>query len=149
MFGNRNQGSSDVFALRQEMLKVETQVKELSIAAKQMKADHAVEIRALSVEHDIKLRQAEAAHQIKIKELENTHRFAKDEELTKARELISDMKEQLAVALKEKDMMRELVSVNADIVKLQNIIELLAKKLPEININGGLTMTTPSKHNDY
>lgn len=145
MFGNRNQGSSEVFALRQEMLRVETQVKELSIAAKQMQADHAIEIRALNVEHEIKLREITAAHEIKLRELENTQRFAKDEELSKARENVCEMREQLSVALKEKDMMRELVAVNSDIVRLKDFMELLIKKLPEININGGLTVTTPGK----
>lgn len=132
---------SEIISLREELLKLETRCTNLDLDLKKAVSDHNIEMKTLLVEHNIKIRELESAHTIALKDAALTTKYAKDEEMNTIRKSQSDMAEKLAVALKEKEMLEKMVNWNADLEDVKAHIGALIKKLPEVNISGGLSVS--------
>ena len=91
------------------------------------------------LEHELEKKELNKDHELELKGKEFQLTHLADERVKKAEDEKTRIKEELAVAKKENEMLGKITDLNADVIDVKKLVADLINKLPTVNITAGLS----------
>lgn len=113
------------------------EVGELKAKIKDLRED----LRVQQVNSDITMRQLKMDNSLIVQQKDFDIAHLADERVQRAEAEKARLSEEVAVLKKEKEMLEKVVSIEADVVDVKELVKNLIAKLPEVNLKN-LTINT-------
>lgn len=103
--------------------------------SKNINTDLEKNIAELVHKHEMEIQRMKQDKELALKEKEFELKHFKDDEIQKAKEEISELRQKVAVLTKENEMLGKITNLNADIIDIKDLVANLIGKLPEIKLS--------------
>ncbi len=97
------------------------------------------QLKTLAQAHQHEVKDIKKNHELEIKEMTFELNHSADERVKVAEDKATKMEQELAVAKKENEMLGKITDLNADVIDVKQLVTDLIGKLPNVNINAGIS----------